>query len=304
MNYLLVGSYALNSRLGVVREPKDLDIICTLSYFKSCVAGYKEDNQLTSCYPTSGNKWVVKLNDGRIEEYEIAYGKNTSSDLILKAELGTASLDMLYMLKMSHRYLRNSPAFLKTMEDIHLIRKNGVEEVSNDLMEIYKLRMKETYNYKHPTLKTSKKEFFSGDGIDYKYDHDSIHLAVAEMDVPAYDLIKSSKEEVFCSKEQFWSARWEIKLLTVIEEAMVLAIERSLVPHPNVLTPEKAFELALMKVCTSITSGWWREYAWENYYNVKKYFYHRRSTGWKYEEQFEKGLREGVVLPFNNVGEQ
>jgi len=28
------------------------------------------------------------------------------------------------------------------------------------------------------------------------------------------------------------------------------------------------FEMALMKVCTSITSGWFREYAWENYQKV------------------------------------
>ena len=26
--------------------------------------------------------------------------------------------------------------------------------------------------------------------------------------------------------------------------------------------------MALMKVCTSITSGWFREYAWENYDKV------------------------------------
>ena len=46
---------------------------------------------------------------------------------------------------------------------------------------------------------------------------------------------------------------------------MVLTIERSLVPYPGKKTPEQAYLMALEKVCTSITSGWFREFVWENY---------------------------------------
>jgi hypothetical protein len=50
-----------------------------------------------------------------------------------------------------------------------------------------------------------------------------------------------------------------------MEETYVLALERSLIPFPGKMQPRDAFKLALQKVCTSITSGWFREYAWNNY---------------------------------------
>jgi formaldehyde-activating enzyme involved in methanogenesis len=90
-----------------------------------------------------------------------------------------------------------------------------------------------------------------------KYDHDTVHVAVAHLDKP-------EDEEVMCSKEMFLACDRKIQLYSVVEEAMVLALERSLVPYPGKKTPKEAFTLTLMKVCTSITSGW-REFALENY---------------------------------------
>jgi hypothetical protein len=53
----------------------------------------------------------------------------------------------------------------------------------------------------------------------------------------------------------------------VYEESCVLALERSQIPFPDA-SPRKSFEYALMKVCTSITSGFFREWAWEHYDDV------------------------------------
>jgi len=66
-----------------------------------------------------------------------------------------------------------------------------------------------------------------------------------------------------------------------------------LIPFPGVLTPPQAFDMALMKVCTSITSGWFREFAWENYDAVQSMYSDR------YVEKFQHGKLEGVVKPFD-----
>jgi hypothetical protein len=47
-----------------------------------------------------------------------------------------------------------------------------------------------------------------------------------------------------------------------------------------------------MKVCTSITSGWFREYAWENYHRVLQMYSD------DFVVQFKQGLAEGKVKPF------
>lgn len=41
---------------------------------------------------------------------------------------------------------------------------------------------------------------------------------------------------------------------------------------PNIPSPRKSFEIALEKVCTSITSGFFREFAYENYYKIIEMF--------------------------------
>lgn len=307
MSHIMVGSSALNYHYGnQVRNPsKDIDFICTYDSFKELLKYYKTCDVVTSCYPLSGNKYVAKLGSGTVLEFEIAWGNGSSSDLILEFEDKTyASPEMQYLLKMSHRFRKNSPHFNKTMNDILFLRNKGVT-IPEKYQDLLKLREKETYNYSHPSLNQSKKDFFSDDGINYKYDHDSIHLTVASLVnsggevTPAYNFMKPEENEVYCSKEMFEGLPENIKLLSVVEESMVLAIERSLVPFPYTKTPEEAFEYALMKVCTSITSGWWREYAWDNYYQALNLFYQTRESGWKYEKSFQLGVEDGTVKPFN-----
>jgi hypothetical protein len=75
---------------------------------------------------------------------------------------------------------------------------------------------------------------------------------------------------------------------------MVLAIERSLVPHPGKKTPEQAYLMALEKVCTSITSGWFREFAWENYEIASEY---TKFADYMFAE-FQEALARGEILPY------
>jgi hypothetical protein len=198
------------------------------------------------------------------------------------------------MLKMSHRYLKNSPHFHKTMGDIKIMRAQGAK-LQPDHMEFYKRRQTATYTYGHPKLNVNKTQFFNGDGVEYKYDHDSIHRSVMRGYQPAYEVYKEDQAEVFCSKELFEAAPMHVRLNGVLEEAMVLALERSQIPFPGMKTPLESFLMALEKVCTSITSGWFREFAWENFNEVLDLY------DPNYVNQFWEDVKSGVVTPY--VGE-
>lgn len=284
---LVVGSAALPAQgIDTGRKSNDTDFIATWEEFESLA----KSGAFSYYYPICKNKFIaLSACDSSIEEYEIAWPGSTGEEL-LNFELGRsyASLEACLALKLSHRYLRNSPHFLKTMKDIWLLRAWGVTIHSGFLKDWLARREKETLNYGHPTLNQSKMGFFDA-SVPYKYDHDSIHKAVAFRDVPAYTKYKGDKQEVMCSKGKFFSLSLLEQLEGVAEEAYVLALERSLIPHLGALTPKQAFDKALMKVCTSITSGWFREFAWENYSLVQAIFNEN------YVDKFKIALFNGEI---------
>lgn len=295
---MLIGSRALvanNPELEGVRKCVDWDFICTIEQFTAWHKANKAN--LRFAVPTQGGKYYhARDKDGMNYEFELAW-PGTSAEKLLQGYGGegiATNYDLLFI-KLSHRYKRNSPHFLKTMSDIKFLRSklNRIDELyTGKEWELFKLRESESYTYAHPKLNVSSKEFFNGDGVNYVYDHDSIHLAVAlitsnyEVDhdgyslielrepkkSPAYTFYMKEGSEVMTSKEKFMSQPEHIRLYGVYEESCVLALERSQIPHglgkDGGPSPRWSFEMALMKVCTSITSGWFREYAWENYQKV------------------------------------
>ena len=282
---LLIGSQALWAHNILLRNSQDSDFICTYDEYRQWVDENKQ--HLVNYYPISGKKFVCEDKLSHKYEFEIAWN-NSSGEHLLALYQGIAPPEVCLALKLSHRYLKNSPHFKKTMDDIIALRKLGYI-VPNDLQDWFIKREQETYTYKHPNLKQSKKGFFTDD-VPYVYEHDDIHLAVKHLDQPAYIFYKDNNQEVFTSKEKFFAVPEYIRLYGVLEEAYVLALERSIIPFPGVLTPYHAFIKALTKVCTSITSGWFREYAWENYYKVLELY-----QGNQYVDNFELALWEGRV---------
>lgn len=288
---LTIGSLALSFHIELDRNPRDLDIMGTYDECIKFMKEFGEIHPIVQMYPASkGKKMIAKYSNGDIIEAEIAWkGSSTEKFIELMEAEGYpeyASLNGLYALKMSHRFLRNSPHFHKTRADIKEMRDAGAY-LTKDLIGWLELREKETYDYDHPKLNVSKEEFFTDD-IDYVYDHDSIHESVKHYDKPVYQYFIIG--EVECSEEKFNELEHIVKLTAVLEESYTLAIERSLVPHPGVKTPREAFNIALMKVCTSITSGWFRDFAWEHYDEVVKLYNDN------YYNKFLTGLHNGTVI--------
>lgn len=290
---LLVGSRAINHYFPDYREkPADTDLICTIEEYESAVRYYKRCNDLQAAYPLSATSMVIKLKDGDIYEYMIAWPGSTNQELLNYPQAGQAQPDVMLAIKLSHRYKKNSPHFLKTMRDIQFLRSKGVV-LNSRLKGILKRREVETYNYAHPSLSQNKQQFFREADSFYRYEHDDIHAAVAVGDAPAYTYFSEDGEEVSVSKSKWKGLDLSTQLLAGLEESYVLALERSLIPHPGVLTPKQAFDKALEKVCTSITSGWFREFCWENYDAIQELYDE------SYVEKFQAALDAGRIREFN-----
>jgi hypothetical protein len=295
--YLIIGSHAARNAGMFVEEPNDIDLIA--DYDTALL--YLRENGYRQIIPMNGGKSLVGSRRGvpkevRMCEISLAW-PGTTNELILQRMQGQAyaSLDLLYMLKMSHRYLKDSPHFYKTMRHIKRMR-NLSAMIGPEWQQIYELRMKETYDYKMPNLNQNKKGFFSGDGVEYKYDHDTIHEAVAIMEkTPMYKRYQKDGSQVAVDRAKWEELPLAYKQMAVAEESAVLALERSLVPFPGAKSPFDAFKLALMKVCTSITGGWFREFAWENHDEVLAMVLRNE---YDFLGLFEQGLKNGIVKEF------
>lgn len=306
---LLIGSAAL-VHLGcdIGRVPRDTDLI----------GSYDELGVLTRALrkrgcgpvvsiPLSQNKTVLRT-EKSIIEFEIAWTETTAARLVdlvcdgTQRDMGylapglvaaVPTLDMLYTLKMSHRYLKDSPHFRKTRDDIMLMRSLGAAVFDTDWL---KHREAETYVNKLPKLNVMKGDFFRGDGVEYVYDHDTIHVAMAHIGhgthfpgMPAYVYYMKDGAQVQSDKKKFFDLPEQYRLWGVLEEAQVLALERSQIPFRGKADPRWSFEFALQKVCTSITGGWFREFAWENFHRVLDMYES------DYVDRFWKAVDDGVV---------
>lgn len=287
---LLVGSMAALPLLK--RAPQDADYIIRPDEMETFVRGFRPNR-----VQVMDESHVVLFIDNpkpgvpTIVELELAWPGSTGEQ-ILVSELdgtedgtGVASLYTLYWLKMSHRFKKNSPHFEKTRSDILAFRQTGIDVDTQPTW--YKQREKETYSYSHPNLQAgqSKGRFFGtdesgtgmGGGVTYYFNHDWVHEVVSRMfgaKVPAYTLYQKDGEAVACDVGKFNALPFSERLRGVMEEATVLALERSQIPARRDPTwvaegkkpdPAWSYKYALQKVCTSITSGWFREFAWEHY---------------------------------------
>lgn len=322
---LTIGSLALLWH-GVNTEPVDIDLIATFDELNEFTSSMSHEHFLS--IPLSHNKTLLRCQCCRSKhhrpiEVEIAWPDSSGADLLNSSYTAArmhpgaqgkiyydkvATLDVLYTLKMSHRFKKNSPHFIKTRNDIILLRNMGAKIWNEEWLE---KREAETYSYGHPKLNVKKSAFFMGDGIEYVYDHDSIHLAMAHLDpelrirrsgipvdrIPAYMLYMKDGAEVQASKQKFFAAHSDVRLYGVLEEAQVLALERSQIPHrAKSPSAHKSFTTALIKVCTSITSGWFREFAWENFHAVMNMYEP------DYVDRFWRAVDAGIVKPFKSAG--
>lgn len=296
MSMYVIGSRAANHwHPDIWTDPKDLDLMAKPDDFRRWLDLQTEMGLVTSCTMIGKGRYVAESVCGMMIEIEVATPGSSAEYFIDNVDGETGgyyfypSMDWLFALKASHRYLKDSPHFEKTITDYHNMKTLGYT-IPDQVF--FKMREDETYNKPRPNLNRSKADFFVKDeGVNYIYDHDSIHKAMSQMDKPAYMHYQDPDSEVMCSKKLWDECHEMIKLCGVLEETYVLALERSQVPHRGKLQPRQSFMIALSKVCTSITSGWFREYAYENYFTILSMYSD------DYVKIFDQAVADGIVVP-------
>jgi hypothetical protein len=173
---------------------------------------------------------------------------------------------MLFKRSHLHRPIK----FAKHIRDYHWLKSRQYEKAGdntyNDFLKERTKLTKEKYGDKTPSLKQKTNDFFD-DYVTKKYKHDDLHLATCYGERPLYESLKTDNDLVWCSKSKWNSLSHSDQINCVREEAFVIALERYLINKKGY--PAKfAFNNAVERICTTLTSGWFRDFAIENWAEI------------------------------------
>ena len=285
---LIVGSKALLKLYNIPdRVAKDTDIIGTYAEYQILKSvlnpeSVKETEYVATMYGITPNELYPDITTKNVE---ILLSDNSESLKLYveyeSAQIGVqyASAEVLFSLKKSHIHFNTAPIkFAKHIKDYCFL----YDKLINDkLSNITKINFKETElrigKLKTPSLNKSVKEFFKqSDGLVKSFFvHDDIHIAVAHYDKPLYQRMQYDLLQAKCEKVLWEKFTFEEKCKCVLEETMVIALERKILPmifgKGKYFTSDEALKWALMRVCTTLCSGWFREFATNNYFKILDY---------------------------------
>lgn len=175
----------------------------------------------------------------------------------------------LAIIKRSHLW-RN----LSFQKHITMYHKFGLAQALNESIRINESvrstlsdrtkQTKEKYPQKNPNLMQDKSDFFN-DAVTKKYDHDYLHDLVAYYDKPLYSRMLKESNLAWCEKDKWNAFSEKDKLRCIAEETYVIAIERFMIPSNWKYPSKLAYMKALDKVCTTLTSNWFRDKAIDEY---------------------------------------
>lgn len=127
------------------------------------------------------------------------------------------------------------------------------------------------YPVRYPVLRKTVADFFD-DAVTKVYDHDHLHALVAYGDAPLYTKMQRDKNYAWCEVDMWNTFSHDDKIRCIAEETYVIAIERFMVPKNWKHSEKAAYCKALEKVCTTLTSGWFRDYGIDHYPDVFRLF--------------------------------
>jgi len=235
---MLIGSKALEYWYPNVTIPTDVDIITELD-----IKGV--DTQSLS----------ILNNKAMVEKY------GSGEFIELKGnKIEVMSLEGLAILKRSHLFREKN--FNRNIGLYYTFLRKYMNFSSKE----YKDRTKATQKmFKSPSLRMSNEEFFDNP-LTKLYDHDWLHTKAAYYNKPLYLQLKTDFSSAWCEKDLWDLLSTEDKFKCAAEEVYVIASERFLIPQKWPKNKElRSYMKALEKVCTTLTSGWFRDFALDNY---------------------------------------
>lgn len=289
---LIIGSVAAKAWIPSFRDQNDFDVWMMPDEFS---AWYNANlDKIISFVPERmEDKYFVKLNDGtKINSIEIRILTEHCSQLmfhkaqrhnkeidVIGGTFKVASVKTLIKLKRSHlefplRWNKHIADYADLMEYYRTNQAECDAQQDNDLLELgYKQLYKTTTQRLGVTkanLNMSNDDFFAKSEAKVRriYDHDSIHRAVMFYDQPMFEKIKDDLSKASCSKRLWDDLSHDDKIRAVQEEAMVIALERKVLPKliaNETYDANQAYAWALQRICTNLTSGWFRSFALDNW---------------------------------------
>ena len=256
---ILIGSRALKYWYPdfPLREDADWDIICKES-----------DRYLFEDLPRFEWHDQYSLNNDMLDY------TTTSVDAITLpngVSILVATLGELALIKRSHLW-RDYQWDKHITHYNKYLRQHLLDDTLSKLLLKDRVKLtKEAYPQGNPNLNQSNEDFFD-DAVKKVYDHDYIHELAAYYDKPLYTKLKRDDSKAWCEKDLWEALSLEDKRKCVAEECFVIATERFLVRNNWDYSYKGAYLTALKKVCTTLTSGWFRDFAIDNHPEIMALF--------------------------------
>ena len=283
---LIVGSQALTRHFNLPeRKVRDTDIIGTLQDFELLKkvlnpAEVRQKDEIIGLINITPSDLFPEINTKNVEI--LLADNSVSLKLYLDYDeanngLKYASPEVLFSLKKSHIHF--PVKFQKHILDYCFLYDhfNG-DDLLYAITEInFKETEKRLGKLRTPSLNKSTKNFFGQSEKFFKsyFVHDDIHRMMAHHEHPLYENMQKDKSSARCEKDMWEKFTFEDKCKCVLEEAMVIALERKIIPMifggGDFFTAEEALKWSLMRVCTTLCSGWFRQFATDNYMRIQQY---------------------------------
>lgn len=301
---LVVGSKALKYRFPHIdRDPADVDVIAFLCDVETLtkdlrprevvegpgIVALKGIANRNEVFDTP-NVEVLLADDSKALRMYLTYQSLQMGDELF------ASPEILYSLKSSHI---NFPVkFTKHIWDFLLLDSHfkGVDVLSEVTLNNRRETEVRLGGQRTPRLNQSVKDFFgqSKNKVRSYFIHDDMHRAVAHHNEPLYLRMQVDRDMARCERNLWEAFSHEDKCKCVLEEAYVIALERKILPalhedSPTWHTPSEALEWALMRICTNLTSGWFRDFATRNYGHI------RQMASESYVDEFLAKVQDGHI---------
>jgi hypothetical protein len=191
-----------------------------------------------------------------------------------------ASAVSLALIKRSHLY---DPAdWHKHIVDYHFLRARiDVASIAAEERAAGEQRLSE-WRAQHPedrgssSMRVPNADFFANSRVALirAYDHDDLHRTTCYGERPLYEQLKDDPSLAYVSRRRFEALSHTDRIRLVREETYAIALERVVIPSIQLDRPwdaDRAFRHALRRMCTNLATGWFRDYAIENYPEVCRY---------------------------------
>lgn len=257
------------------REPADLDLVVPYDKIDEVAAKYgvikTRDDQFVTVHQFDSQK--------KVEMFVASPGNAMWMYLErYNAFDGEHFIDThgLYSLKKSHIHMPMK--FEKHIRDYCLLHnaiggKDLMPEITKQNNLDIKARLKR--KYESPSLNKSVKDFFAqSEGlVPSWFIHDDIHRVMAHYEKPLYERMQNDLSQAWCEEDLWNKFSFEDKCKCVLEEAYVIALERRIIPVlyggvKEYFSPLAALNWSMMRVCTTLTSGWFRSFATANFIDI------------------------------------